>query len=50
MRSLEESQILYDHLPEATLEIIDGSGHMLPLEQPARLAQCLSRWLENTPG
>lgn len=45
MRSLQESRVLYAHLPHATLEIIDDSGHMLPLEQPGELVRCISRWL-----
>lgn len=50
MRSLEESQIIYRLIPDATLEIIDDSGHMLPLEQPASLTRCICRWLSDTPG
>ena len=29
-----------------TLHIIDGAGHMLPLEQPARLTAAIGPWLE----
>jgi len=28
----------------ARLEIIDGAGHMLPLEQPERLAEAIRQW------
>ncbi|MCX8958785.1 alpha/beta fold hydrolase [Erwinia psidii] len=50
MRRVEESRILYEHLPHATFEVIDDSGHMLPLEQPAELAQRICRWLADTTG
>jgi len=32
----------------ATLAIIDGAGHMLPLEQPAAFAAALAAWLAHT--
>jgi pimeloyl-ACP methyl ester carboxylesterase len=32
------------HASQATLRIIADAGHMLPLEQPARLADELSQW------
>ena len=28
----------------ATLHIVPGAGHMLPLEQPARLAELIAQW------
>ena len=36
---------LADGAPRATLHIVPGAGHMLPLEQPAALAAALSGWL-----
>lgn len=45
MRSVQESQTLYERIPHADLEIIEDSGHMLPLEQPAALAKVMTRWL-----
>ncbi len=32
--------------PGATLHVIEGAGHMLPLEQPARLASIIRQWRE----
>ncbi|WP_158785036.1 alpha/beta fold hydrolase [Pantoea sp. BAV 3049] len=49
MRSVQESRTLHEHIPHARLEIIDDSGHMLPLEQPAALMQVMQRWLAATP-
>lgn len=49
MRSVQESRTLCEHIPQARLEIIDDSGHMLPLEQPAALMQVMQRWLAATP-
>ena len=39
------SRYLADGLPAARLEIIPASGHLLPLEQPVRLADSLSVFL-----
>jgi pimeloyl-ACP methyl ester carboxylesterase len=30
---------------QAVLEIIEESGHMVPMERPAELAEALLRWL-----
>ena len=35
IRSMEESQELHECIPNAEMTVIDGSGHMLPLEAPA---------------
>jgi len=45
MRSIQESQTLYERIPHAELDIIADSGHMLPLEQPAALAEVMTCWL-----
>ncbi|MCH9743520.1 MAG: alpha/beta hydrolase [Gammaproteobacteria bacterium] len=37
-----------DALPNATLDEIDSAGHMLPLEQPAQLAESILAWLQKT--
>ena len=36
-----------DRLPVATLEIVEGSGHFLPMEQPARLAAIVAHTIES---
>ena len=36
------------HVPHATLEIIDGAGHMSPMEAPDAVADALRRWLAST--
>lgn len=36
---------LADNIPGATLEIIHGAGHLLPLEHPAEVNRCLRGWL-----
>lgn len=46
LRQPEEAQELCDLIPGACLEVVDESGHMIPLEQPEKLALIVSRWLE----
>lgn len=41
LRSAQETRKLADAIPDARLEIISGSGHMLPLEQPSALASII---------
>lgn len=43
---LEESRELAATIPNATLQIIGESGHMLPLEKPQELAGVIMRWLQ----
>jgi pimeloyl-ACP methyl ester carboxylesterase len=38
---------LRDHLPSATLVLVPGAGHYLPLEAPAALAAALTSWLQH---
>jgi len=45
MRSIDEAKELQEFIPQASLKIIENSGHMLPLEQPEILAQTVSDWL-----
>lgn len=49
MRSVQESRTLCEMIPRASLKIIDNSGHMLPLEQPAALVKVIQHWLSVTP-
>ena len=45
LRQAEEAQELCVQIPGARLEVIEGSGHMVPLEQPETLARLMSQWL-----
>lgn len=38
---------LRDHLPNASLVLIPGAGHYLPVEEPDALADAITRWLED---
>ena len=44
LRSVQEVGELAASIPGAVLEIIDESGHMLPLEQAGRLAVAIRDW------
>lgn len=45
LRSLDEASELVAAIPDASLQIFDRSGHMIPLEQPEDLAQTITHWL-----
>jgi pimeloyl-ACP methyl ester carboxylesterase len=45
LRSLEEARELQAGIPGATLEVIEDTGHMIPIEAPARLAAVIVPWL-----
>lgn len=45
LRSREESEEIVAAM-RANFAVIEGSGHMVPLEQPRRLAQVVRDWLE----
>jgi pimeloyl-ACP methyl ester carboxylesterase len=45
LRSLEEARELQAGIPGATLEVIEDTGHMIPIEAPARLAEVIVPWL-----
>ncbi|OWW18237.1 alpha/beta fold hydrolase [Noviherbaspirillum denitrificans] len=45
-RSPEEAVELRDSIPNAVLEIVDDTGHMIPLEQPEQLAAVISSWVD----
>ncbi|HEY1151418.1 MAG TPA: alpha/beta hydrolase [Pseudoduganella sp.] len=47
MRSPDEARELAQGIPHARLEIIEDSGHMIPLEQPERLAALILGWLHD---
>ncbi|CAH0211466.1 Pimeloyl-[acyl-carrier protein] methyl ester esterase [Massilia sp. Bi118] len=45
LRSLEEARELQAGIPGATLEIVEDTGHMIPIEAPQRLAALIVPWL-----
>ena len=45
LRSLAEAKELHHGIPGSTLAVIDGTGHMIPMEAPARLVDAVASWL-----
>ncbi|MDG2522573.1 alpha/beta fold hydrolase [Caulobacter segnis] len=45
LRSLAEAEQLRDGIPGARLAVIEGSGHMIPLEAAGALSRLLADWL-----
>ncbi|WP_313705953.1 alpha/beta hydrolase [Massilia sp.] len=45
LRSAQETRELAEAIPGATLDVIEQSGHMLPLEQPQALVDAIKAWL-----
>lgn len=41
------AELLHQALPGSTLERFEGCGHGIPLQQPARFARRLERWLDD---
>lgn len=51
LRSLDETERMARHLPNARFEVIEDCGHMAPLEKPRELAALLADWIETaTPA
>jgi len=50
LRSLEEAREMAAAIPGARLEIVEDSGHMIPIEAPARLLDLIVPWLEAQAG
>lgn len=46
LRSLEEAREMAAAIPGAVLEIVEDSGHMIPIEAPQRLLEIVVPWLE----
>lgn len=46
LRSIEEAREMADAIPGAVLEIVEDSGHMIPIEAPQRLLEIVVPWLE----
>lgn len=49
VRSIAESVELRDGLPNATLSIIENSGHMIPIEAPQAFTASVLDWLKSLP-
>lgn len=47
MMPLKYSEFLRDQIPHSRLEVVEGAGHMLMLEQPERTAQLISAFMED---
>ena len=45
---VERHQLMHDFLPNSSLEIVGGAGHLPTLEQPQKTTVALIRWLEDT--
>lgn len=45
LRTIEEADELVRAISDASLQLFDGSGHMIPLEQPQKLAATIASWL-----
>jgi pimeloyl-ACP methyl ester carboxylesterase len=45
LRSLDEARELHDGIPGSDFLVIEGTGHMIPLEAPKRLAELIAGWL-----
>ena len=47
---LERHQLMHDLMPQSTLVIVEGAGHLPVLEQPEETNAALARWLEDING
>ncbi|MDE1152137.1 MAG: alpha/beta hydrolase [Micavibrio sp.] len=47
LRTLDEARELQNGISGASLEIIEASGHMIPLEQPQKLLHIITPWLQS---
>jgi pimeloyl-ACP methyl ester carboxylesterase len=45
LRSLDEARELHDGIPGSDFSVIEGAGHMIPLEAPERMAALIAKWL-----
>lgn len=45
LRSVAEAEELAQGIPDATMRIVEGSGHMIPIEAPRELAALILGWL-----
>jgi pimeloyl-ACP methyl ester carboxylesterase len=49
MVSPDFSLTLAERIPHARLLIIEGAGHMVTLERPAKIARAIREWLGEQP-
>ncbi|WP_180135739.1 alpha/beta fold hydrolase [Acinetobacter sp. YH12070] len=49
LRSLDEAQELHQSIAHSQLDMIENTGHMIPLEQPEALAASMLKWLNTLP-
>lgn len=45
LRSEEEAKEMQEKIPFAKMEVIDGAGHMIPMEAPETLSETIKNWL-----
>ncbi|MEN8992423.1 alpha/beta hydrolase [Avibacterium paragallinarum] len=45
LRSLDEAQELHQSIAHSQLDMIENTGHMIPLEQPEAFAASILKWL-----
>ena len=50
LRSIEESRELADAIEGARLDVLEGTGHLIPIEAPAALANTFVDWWLSQPG
>ena len=50
LRSLDEARELQAGIPDASLVVIEDSGHMIPIEAPQRLLDVIVPWLAGHAG
>lgn len=46
---VDRAYLLHELIPGSQLELIDGAGHLVQLDQPAALATTVTRWLTSRP-
>jgi pimeloyl-ACP methyl ester carboxylesterase len=42
---LDRHEDMHARIPGSTLAIIEGAGHMAPMEEPEQVTQAMARWL-----
>ncbi|AFL53373.1 pimeloyl-ACP methyl ester carboxylesterase [Sinorhizobium fredii] len=47
VRSLAEARELHDNIQGSELSVIEGAGHMLPMEAPSRVSRIIASWVAN---